>query len=86
MAISSRFWSPWERIEADISCFSASPTCPRMASASAATVGYRRASPNASRLFPWWEKSATWTFSKTVIRGKMLVIWKERPIPFRMIR
>jgi len=52
MAISSRFWSPWERIDADNSCFSPAPLR-KDRQRLGAMVRYRRDRPNGSRLFPW---------------------------------
>ena len=65
---------------------SARPTSPRIARTSSVTSRKFRARVRADRFSLWWEKRATWTFSKTDILGKMFVIWKDLPIPFRMTR
>ncbi len=81
MPSSSCFCPPCERKRDSSWARSWRPTARKVASVSSR----KRRSAFANRLQPRprCDTYAAWTFSNTVRRGKMLVRWKERPMPSR---
>lgn len=81
MAISRTLRSPWERAALVASRMSMRPTFSRILSVSPT------ASPadGAKRFHVLFccERTETWTFSKTVSRGKTFTTWKDRDMPLR---
>src|SRR5512139_1102511 len=82
-AISSTFRSPWESRSLSTSRRSYRPTFRRIEWTSSAAIPF--AAEKIRKVMRSRERTAIWTFSKTVRRGKMLTTWKEREIPRRQM-
>src|SRR5512139_2992705 len=82
-AISRTFWSPWESSSLPTYRRSYSPTFRRIEWTSSAAIPFT--AEKIRKVLRSRERTASWTFSKTVSLGKMLTTWKEREIPFRQM-
>src|SRR5512134_3448202 len=82
-AISRTFWSPWESRSPSASRLPYSPTLSRIGWTSSAAMP--RARERIRKVLRCRERTASWTFSKTVSLGKMFTTWKDREIPLRQM-